>query len=84
LFCWLRGVPEVDMQSLTTDPEILIVTAATTSGGELIAGEMAVGSGTVQMLAGLTAIVLGVLAVAGTNPRVLSPTFRGASPELTP
>ena len=44
---------------------------ATTSGGELIAGEMAAGSGTVQVLAGLTAIVLGVLAVAGTNPHEL-------------
>ena len=43
----------------------------TTSGGELIAGEMAAGSGTVQVLAGLTAIVLGVLAVAGTNPHEL-------------
>ena len=32
---------------------------------------MAAGSGTVQVLAGLTAIVLGVLAVAGTNPHEL-------------
>src|SRR5262249_30327642 len=41
------------------------------AGGGLLAGEMASGSGSVQMLAGLTAIVLGILAVAGVNPRIL-------------
>ncbi len=42
------------------------------SGSEVIAGEMASGSAGVQMLAGLTAIVLGILAVSGTNPAVLT------------
>jgi hypothetical protein len=41
------------------------------SGTELVAGEMASGSAGVQLLAGLTAVVLGILAVAGTNPPIL-------------
>jgi len=40
-------------------------------GSTLLAGEMASGSAGVQLLAGLTAIVLGILAVTGTNPAVL-------------
>jgi hypothetical protein len=40
-------------------------------GSELLAGEMASGSAGVQMLAGLAAIVLGILAVVGVNPLVL-------------
>jgi hypothetical protein len=42
------------------------------AGAELLAGEMASGSASVQMLAGLAAIVLGVLAVAGVNPNILT------------
>jgi hypothetical protein len=42
------------------------------SGPELIAGQMASGSAGIQMLAGLTAVVLGVLAVAGHNSRLLT------------
>jgi hypothetical protein len=41
-------------------------------GNEVVAGEMASGSAGVQMLAGLAAIVLGILAVSGTNPDVLT------------
>ncbi len=41
-------------------------------GAELLAGEMASGSASVQMLAGLAAIVLGVLAVAGVNQNILT------------
>jgi hypothetical protein len=41
-------------------------------GAELLAGEMASGSASVQMLAGLAAIVLGVLAVAGINQTILT------------
>ena len=36
-------------------------------GGEFLAGEMASGSASIQVLAGLAAIVLGILAVAGTS-----------------
>lgn len=42
-----------------------------TSGNELVAGEMASGSAGVQLLAGLTAVVLGILAVSGVNSLVL-------------
>lgn len=41
------------------------------AGTELLAGEMAAGSAGVQMLAGLTALVLGILAVVGMNQNVL-------------
>jgi hypothetical protein len=41
-------------------------------GRELIAGEMTSSSAGVQTLAGLTAIVLGILAVAGHDPAVLT------------
>lgn len=41
-------------------------------GAELLAGEMASGSASVQMLAGLAGIVLGVLAVAGVNQNILT------------
>jgi phosphohistidine phosphatase SixA len=42
------------------------------SGHELLAGQMASGSAGVQLLTGLGAVVLGILAVAGHNPHVLS------------
>lgn len=42
------------------------------SVGEILAGEMASGSAAMQCLAGLAAIVLGILAVTGTNPMVLT------------
>jgi len=42
------------------------------SGGEILAGEMASGSAALQCLAGLAAIVLGILAVTGTFPNVLT------------
>ena len=42
------------------------------SGPELLVGQMASGSAGVQLLAGLGAIVLGVLAVAGLRPTVLT------------
>jgi hypothetical protein len=42
------------------------------SGAEFLAGEMASGSAALQCLAGLAAIVLGILAVTGTNPNVLT------------
>jgi hypothetical protein len=41
------------------------------AGTELLAGEMASGSAGVQMLAGLAAIVLGILAVIGINQNIL-------------
>jgi hypothetical protein len=40
-------------------------------GAQRLASEMAAGSASVQMLAGLTAIVLGVLAVSGINQNIL-------------
>ncbi len=46
--------------------------AGPSSAGELLVSEMASGSATLQSLAGLTAIVLGILAVAGTNATVLT------------
>jgi hypothetical protein len=42
------------------------------AGTELLAGEMASGSAGVQMLAGLAAVVLGILAVVGINHDVLT------------
>lgn len=47
-------------------------TQAPRAGAELLAGEMASSSASVQMLAGLAAVVLGVLAVAGVNQTVLT------------
>lgn len=41
-------------------------------GSEVLAGEMASGSAGMQALASLAAAVLGILAVVGTNPGVLS------------
>ncbi len=43
-----------------------------TSGSELLANEMAFGSAGMQALAGMAAIVLGILALAGNNSAVLS------------
>jgi hypothetical protein len=40
-------------------------------GTQFLAGEMASGSAGVQLLAGLTGIVLGILAVTGSSPTVL-------------
>jgi hypothetical protein len=48
-----------------------ILRAGVPNASELVAGEMAAGSAGVQLLAGLTAAVLGILAVSGTNPPVL-------------
>jgi hypothetical protein len=48
-----------------------VMRAGMHNASELVAGEMASGSAGVQLLAGLTAVVLGILAVAGTNPPVL-------------
>jgi hypothetical protein len=42
------------------------------SGTELVVGHMASGSAGVQLLTGLAAAVLGILGVAGHDPRVLS------------
>jgi len=42
------------------------------SGGEILAGEMASGSAAIQCLAGIAAIILGILAVTGANPSVLT------------
>jgi hypothetical protein len=42
------------------------------SGNELIAGQMATGSTGVQLMAGLASAVLGILAVAGHSPLLLS------------
>jgi hypothetical protein len=54
----------------------MLQTACTTEaprpGAKLLADEMASGSASVQMLAGLAAIVLGVLAVAGVNANILT------------
>jgi hypothetical protein len=44
------------------------------SGSEILAGEMASGSAGAQALAGLGSVVLGVLAVIGLNPEVLTLT----------
>jgi hypothetical protein len=48
-----------------------LLRAGAQNASELVAGEMASGSAGVQLIAGLTAIVLGILAVAGTNPPIL-------------
>jgi hypothetical protein len=42
------------------------------SGAEILAGEMASGSAVLQCLSGVAAIVLGILAVTGANPAVLT------------
>lgn len=42
------------------------------AGSETLATQMASGSAAIQAIAGLAAIVLGILAVVGTNPEVLS------------
>jgi len=42
------------------------------SGGELIAGQMSAGSGGLQMLSGLAALVLGILAVSGVYTPILT------------
>ncbi len=42
------------------------------SGTEMLAGEMASGSAGLQLLTGLTAIVLGILSVAGARPPILT------------
>jgi hypothetical protein len=44
----------------------------THSGSEILAGEMASGSAATQCLAGLAAVVLGILAVTGTNTMILT------------
>jgi len=41
--------------------------------GDIIASELASRSASVQMLAGLAAIVLGILGVVGINPSILTP-----------
>ena len=41
-------------------------------GSDVLAGEMASGSAGIQALAGLAAVILGILAVVGTNPAVLT------------
>jgi hypothetical protein len=46
--------------------------ARTVSGGEVLAWEMASGSAAMQCIAGLAAIVLGILAVTGRDPAILS------------
>jgi hypothetical protein len=46
--------------------------ASPVSGSDILAGEMASGSAAMQCLAGLAAIVLGILAVTGIHPAVLS------------
>lgn len=48
-----------------------IARAGVHNASEFVASEMASGSAGVQLLAGLTAVVLGILAVAGTNPPIL-------------
>lgn len=47
------------------------LTGTPRAGTELLAGEMASGSAGIQMLAGLAAIVLGILSVVGINQNVL-------------
>jgi hypothetical protein len=42
------------------------------TGGEILASEMASGSAGIQALAGLAAIVLGILAVVGSLPATLT------------
>ncbi len=46
--------------------------ARVTTGSEILASEMASGSAAMQCLAGLAAIVLGILAVTGLNPAALT------------
>jgi hypothetical protein len=55
----------------------MLQSSASTAGGaprgtELLAGEMASGSAGVQMLAGLAAVVLGILGVLGVNHNILT------------
>jgi hypothetical protein len=47
-------------------------TVGSIGGSQVLASEMASGSAGVQLLAGLTGIVLGILAITGTNPVVLT------------
>jgi hypothetical protein len=49
-----------------------LTATTTTSGGQILANEMTSGTAGVQMLAGVAAIVLGILAVAGTNTVMLT------------
>jgi hypothetical protein len=42
------------------------------AGGEILAAEVAAGSAALQCIAGLAALVLGILAVTGTYPAILS------------
>jgi hypothetical protein len=46
--------------------------ARTLSGSEILAGQMASGSAAVQCLSGIAAIVLGILAVTGIKPEILT------------
>lgn len=46
--------------------------AVVRSGNEMIAGQMATGSTGIQLMAGLASAVLGILAVAGHSPQLLS------------
>lgn len=48
-----------------------LATSPVRSGGEVLAGEMASGSAALQCLAGIAAIVLGILAVTGMRPDVM-------------
>jgi len=49
-----------------------MLTQRTLSGGAILAGEMGSGTSAVQCIAGVSAIVLGILAVSGVYPAVLS------------
>ena len=49
-----------------------IGTTGRLSGGEIVADEMTSGAVVIQGIAGLAAIILGILAVTGPNPTVLS------------
>jgi hypothetical protein len=50
----------------------ILQTALPRSTTEMLAGQMAAGTAGVQLLAGLATVVLGILAVAGQNPTVLT------------
>jgi hypothetical protein len=49
-----------------------ISTARTLSGSEILAGQMASGSAAIQCLSGIAAIVLGIVAVTGIKPEILT------------
>lgn len=63
----LHMLKRVRMRSVTSTATMTTEGEGSLAGSEILAGEMASGSAGLQALAGLAAIVLGILALAGTG-----------------